>query len=70
LKFIVSIVLIHNDKEEVIMNIGAEKLGQEMHLIGIHMYEWIVHSECVALSNRQPFGILTTSYSFRLVIVE
>jgi hypothetical protein len=45
-------------------------LGQEMHLIGLDMYEWIVHSECVALSNRQPFGILTTSYSFRLVIVE
>jgi len=62
LKSIVPLVLIHNDEEEEFMNIGAEKLqGQEMlFMIDLYMHEWRVHSKCVALPNKQHFGILTT----------
>jgi ribonuclease I len=57
----VPIAFLQDDKEKEIMSSGAKELeGQEMHLIDLHMHEWIVHSQCVALSNKQHFGIITT----------
>jgi len=54
-----NIAFIHNDNEEKIMDFGAERLEyQEMLLIGLHTYEWIVHSQCVTLSNKRNFGLL------------
>jgi len=64
-----NIAFIHNDNEEKIMDFGAERLGgQEMHLISLNMYEWIVHSQCVALSNKQNVSLPTACNSTLSVI--